>query len=122
MRRRLAQAASAVIGAVSLVALSFSVAHALEIKRSQLSNGAVLLVSEQHQLPMVSIAIAFDAGARRDPAGKAGLAALTANALEEGSKDVSATEFDQKIDFMGSSAGVGADHDYAVASMTALKK
>jgi len=95
---------------------------ALEIKRSVLSNGAVLLVSEQHQLPMVSIAIAFDAGARRDPNGKAGLAALTAAALEEGTKDLSATAFDQKIDFIGSSINIGADHDYATASMTTLKK
>ena len=45
---------------------------ALEIKRSVLSDGAVLLVSEQHQLPMVTMTIAFDAGARRDPEGKAG--------------------------------------------------
>jgi zinc protease len=97
-------------------------AAALDIKRSVMTNGAVLLVSEQHQLPMVSIAIAFDAGARRDPKGKAGLAALTASAVEQGSKDLSAADFDQKIDFMGSSVGVGADHDYAVASMTTLKK
>ena len=46
-------------------------AAALEIKRSVLSNGAVLLVSEQHQLPMVTMSIAFDAGTRRDPEGKA---------------------------------------------------
>ena len=44
----------------------------------QLSNGAILLVSEQHQLPMVTTSIAFDAGCRRDPDGKEGLAALTA--------------------------------------------
>src|SRR5229473_5529180 len=113
MRRRLAKAARAVIGAVSLVALSFSVAHALVIKRTKLNNGAVLLVSEQHQLPMVSIAIAFDAGARRDPPGKEGLASLTADSIEQGAKDLMAADFDQKIDFMGSSVGVGADHDYA---------
>ena len=97
-------------------------AAALEIKRSTLSNGAVLLVSEQHQLPMVTIAIAFDAGARRDPKGKEGLAALTADSIEQGTKDLTAADFDQKTDFMGSSMGVGADHDYATASMTSLKK
>jgi zinc protease len=48
-------------------------AWALEIKRMTLNNGAILLVSEQHQLPMVTAAIAFDAGSRRDPAGKEGL-------------------------------------------------
>jgi zinc protease len=95
---------------------------ALQIKRLKLNNGAVLLISEQHQLPMVSVSIAFDAGARRDPANKEGLAELTAASLEQGTKELTAAEFDQKIDFMGSSVSVGADHDYAIASMTSLKK
>ena len=83
-------------------------AAALEIKRSVLSDGAVLLVSEQHQLPMVTMTIAFDAGARRDPEGKAGLASLTAASLTLGTKDLSAAQFNQKVDFMGSSIAVGA--------------
>ncbi len=90
MRRRLAQAARAVIGAVSLVALS--------------------------------IAIAFDAGSRRDPAGNEGLAELTAASLEQGTKLLSAADFNQKIDFIGSSIGIGADRDHVYASMTSLKK
>src|SRR5579885_471307 len=97
-------------------------ADALEIKRSTLSNGAVLLVSEQHQLPMVTMAIAFDAGARRDPPDKAGLAALTASALEQGTRAMAAADFDRAVDFMGSSVGVSADHDNAVAEMTSLTK
>lgn len=95
---------------------------ALEIKRVKLNNGAILLVSEQHQLPMVSIAIAFDAGARRDPPGQEGLAVLTAAALEQGTRKLTAADFDRQVDFMGSSVEVSADRDYAVASMTSLKK
>ena len=53
-------------------------ADALDMKRMTLSNGAVLMVSEQRLLPMVTIEIAFDAGSRRDPQGKEGLAELTA--------------------------------------------
>src|SRR6185312_7543244 len=102
MVRRVRQAVIVAL-AVTLMVAASGPARALEIKRSTLSNGAVLLVSEQHQLPMVTIAIAFDAGARRDPAGKAGLAALTAASLNQGSKDLSSAEFDQKVDFMGSS-------------------
>jgi zinc protease len=113
-------ALTAIIGAI--IGMFPRSAAALEIKRSTLSNGAVLLVAEQHQLPMVTIAIAFDAGARRDPQGKEGLAALTADSIEQGTKDLTAADFNQKTDFMGSSLGVGADHDYATASMTSLKK
>jgi zinc protease len=122
MRRRLQQAAILVLAALSVVVLSASASHALDIKRTKLSNGAVLLVSEQHQLPMVSIAIAFDAGSRRDPPGHAGLAELTAASLEQGTKELNATQFNQKIDFMGSSISISADRDYVYASMTSLKK
>jgi zinc protease len=108
--------------AFMLIAAYAAPASALEIKRSVLPNGAVLLVSEQHQLPMVTMTIAFDAGARRDPAGKAGLASLTASSLTLGTKNMSATEFNQKVDFMGSSVSVGAGADYAQASSTSLKK
>lgn len=97
-------------------------AWALEIKRMKLDNGAILLVSEQHQLPMVTMSIAFDAGSRRDPQDKAGLAALTAESLTEGTSKLSSEQFVQKTDFMGSSVDVNASRDYAVASFTSLKK
>jgi hypothetical protein len=71
---------------------------------------------------MVTMMIAFDAGARRDPAGKAGLASLTASCLTLGTKELSATQFNQKVDFMGSSISVAAGSDYAQASFTSLKK
>lgn len=95
---------------------------ALEIKRAVLDNGAVLLVSEQHQLPMVTVSIAFDAGARRDPEGKAGLASLTAASLTEGTRQLSAEQLNQKIDFMGSSLSVEAGRDYASANCVSLAR
>ncbi|MGH7865726.1 MAG: M16 family metallopeptidase [Candidatus Binataceae bacterium] len=99
-----------------------ALAVALKIDRSTLKSGAVLLVSEQHNLPMVTVAIAFDAGTRRDPPGKAGLATLTASALMQGTKQLSATEFNQQVDFMGGSVNVSAGRDYATAGFTALKR
>jgi zinc protease len=122
MNRRAANLTAATLAAIVAIAAASTPAHALEIKRFKLDNGAVLLVSEQHQLPMVSMAIAFDAGARRDPEGKAGLAALTASSLTQGTKQLSAAEFNQKVDFMGSSIGVGASRDYATGTFTSLKK
>src|ERR1700687_397631 len=108
--------------AVLVVSFFVSRADALDMKRLTLSNGAVLMVSEQHLLPMVTVAIAFDAGSRRDPKGKEGLAELTANSLTQGTKDLTATEFNQKVDFMGSEVSVGAGRDTAEASFTTLKK
>jgi len=60
------------------------------VVQDTLPNGAALLVSEQHNLPMVLVRVVLDAGARRDPADKAGLASLTADLLTEGTATRSA--------------------------------
>jgi zinc protease len=117
---RQAATVAAIVGA--MLAFAAASSWALDIKRSTLSNGALLLVSEEHHLPMVTLSIAFDAGARRDPKGKEGLAELTARCLRQGTKQLTATEFDQKVDFMGSSVGVNAGRDYSTAGMTTLRK
>jgi len=121
-RRLLAFASLVTVLVAGLLSATTPSAWALDIKRMQLSNGAVLLISEQHQLPMVTAAIAFDAGSRRDPAGKEGLAALTAESLGEGTKSLTAAEFNEQIDFMGSSVGIGASRDFSTATFTALTK
>ncbi len=110
------------VAAVAALVFAATPSHALDIKKMTLSNGATLLVSEQHQLPMVTVMIEFDAGTRRDPKGKEGLAELTARCLSQGTKDLTAPEFDQKVDFMGSTVGVSAGRDYSTAGMTSLKK
>jgi len=120
-RHKLNQVVAATL-ALSLLPLFSRPASALEIKRSVLNNGAVLLVSAQHNLPMVTMAIAFDAGSRRDPKGQEGLAHLAADCLTEGTRQLSADELNRQIDFLGSSLSVSASRDYATASVTSLKR
>ena len=103
-------------------ALTAAPARAIEIKRMKLDNGMVVLISPQHNLPMVTAAIAFDAGARRDPAGKEGLAHLSASSLMEGTRAMSADELNRKVDFLGSEMDIEAGSDYATASFTSLKR
>lgn len=93
-----------------------------QVVESTLPNGATLLVSEQHNLPMVLVSIIVDAGARRDPANLAGLANLTAQLLTEGTTKRSAAEIKDAIDFVGGSLGAGAATDYASISLQVLRK
>ncbi|RYF44082.1 MAG: insulinase family protein [Comamonadaceae bacterium] len=51
---------------------------ALPIQNWTLSSGAGVYLVETHGIPMVDVQIDFDAGSRRDPPGKAGLADVTA--------------------------------------------
>jgi zinc protease len=91
-------------------------------KRSVLSNGLVLLTSEQRSLPIVSIEMLIDAGARHESAEHAGLAHLTSNLLSDGSAKHSALQISETLDFIGASLDTGCGDDLATISMTILKK
>lgn len=57
---------------------------ALPIQQWRQSSGAQVWLVESPSLPMVDVEIDFDAGSRRDPAGKAGLASVTAGMTAAG--------------------------------------
>jgi zinc protease len=53
--------------------------------KTQLPNGATLIVSERHSLPLVSFAVTFMGGANQfDPANRRGVGVLTAGMMTEG--------------------------------------
>ena len=53
--------------------------------KTQLANGATLIVSERHNLPLVSFAITFVGGSNQfETAGKRGVAAMTVSMMTEG--------------------------------------
>lgn len=109
--------------AVMLAAItSGAAANPLQHERQTLPNGAVLLVSEQRNVPMVVVQILLDAGARRDPAGKEGLANLTADLLTEGAGKRTASEISDTIDFIGASLSSGAGVDTATVGLTVVRK
>jgi zinc protease len=122
MRRRAIRYLFGGAAIVLLTALYANAARALEVKRVTLSNGMTLLVSSQHNLPMVTAALLFDAGARCDPKGKEGLAHLTADSLMEGTRTIGADEFNRKVDFLGSMMDVEAGSDYSTGAFTSLKR
>src|ERR1043166_10012201 len=66
-----------------------------------LSNGVTALLMEQHEVPIVSFSILISAGSVEDPAGKEGLASLTAELLRRGTKSRSADQIASERDFLG---------------------
>jgi zinc protease len=63
-----------------------SVQAGIPIEHWTLANGAQVFLVQSPGLPMVDVQIDFDAGARRDPAGRAGLASATALMIGKGLK------------------------------------
>lgn len=108
----------------------FGPAHAaLKIQSWTLANGARVLFVENHSIPIVDISVEFDAGSRRDPAGKSGTASLTnamlARGLRESSSPVTEpamTEAQISDAFADTAAqrGGGAGADRAGATLRTL--
>jgi predicted Zn-dependent peptidase len=92
-------------------------------KRLKLKNGIALLVVENKQLPILSMTLVVPgAGAAMDPAGKGGLAAFTADLLDEGAGGLSALAMAEEQDRLGASIGTAVDYDAAVVSISTLEK
>jgi zinc protease len=107
---------------IVLSGASSALATTVAATYSQLGNGATLIVSEQRTLPIIAVQVTVDAGARLDPSGKAGVANLTADLLNEGTTKRTATQISDAIDFIGGSLETGADTDSASIALSVLTK
>jgi zinc protease len=92
-------------------------------KRLALANGMALLVIENHALPIYAAELVVPgAGAAADPAGKAGLAAFTADLLDEGAGGLSALQISDEEERLGTEIGLFANEDAAYVSLHGLTK
>lgn len=87
-----------------------------------LPNGLRVIVVENHEQPVVAMRLMIKAGTCLDPAGKPGVASLTAGLLRKGTATRDANKISEEIDFVGGSLGVGADLDATNAYCEILAK
>ncbi len=85
-------------------------------------NGMVVLIQPQQSLPLLHVQVMVRAGSLYDPPGKAGLANLVAELLDEGTTSRSATQIAEQIDFVGGRLSASAEEDAVTASVQVLKK
>jgi len=81
------------------------------VQKRALTNGLPVWIVELHKVPVAQIDLVVLGGSADDPAGKYGVASLTAMMLEEGAGSRSSLEIADAIDFLGAdlSAGSGID-------------
>lgn len=91
-----------------------------EFREMRLSNGAQLIVVENHEQPVVTVNLRIRSGSALDPPGKEGLAGGTADMLNKGTKTRSAKEIAEAVDFLGASIFAGAGEDWTSATATTL--
>lgn len=85
-----------------------------------LPGGARLIAAPLHRVPLVTVAVVLHgAGADHDPAGREGLAALTAAMLLEGTATRSGQALTDAAELLGASLWASADWDAALVGVTA---
>lgn len=91
-------------------------------KKVKLSNGMTLLLMEQHEVPIVSFNFIVRTGSVADPAGKEGLASMTAGLLRKGTKTRTADQLSNELDFVGGTLAAFATEDYTFGVAEFVKK
>ena len=92
------------------------------VKRTVLPNQLILLASEDHSLPFVTLQVLIDSGSWRDPSGQEGLAYLTAKGLLLGTLKRTVNQVNEELDFIGANLTASSGRDYATLTLKVLKK
>jgi zinc protease len=88
-------------------------------QETQLSNGAYLMVLEDHRVPSVQFEIIMiGAGGYYDPPGLPGLADTTASLMDEGTTTKSSEQIAQALDTMAATVAVSASAGSQIATVT----
>ena len=92
-----------------------------QIRRRPLANGLRVWTIEHHAVPIVSFLVLLPVGSAADPDGRPGVAAVTADLLDEGAGDRNALELHDAIGRTGAHFDTEIGSDATVLSLTALE-
>ncbi|MDE0830287.1 MAG: pitrilysin family protein [Vicinamibacterales bacterium] len=91
--------------------------------RHELSNGVVVFVVEDHELPLASVSVLVRTGSYLDPPDKIGLASLTGNQMRAGGTTaLGAAEFDEEAAFLAAQVGSSIGATSGGANLGCLTK
>ena len=81
------------------------------IQKRQLSNGLPVWIVELHEVPVAQVNLVVLSGTADDPAGKYGIASLTAAMLAEGAGSRTSLEIADAVEFLGADMGAASGID-----------
>ena len=93
-----------------------------KISEATLANGVKVVLATRSTIPVVNVAIQFDAGYASDASGKLGLADFTTSMLDEGAGKYDALGLSAELERLGATLGAGSSLDTTSVSMSALKE
>ena len=92
------------------------------VQQATLDNGMKLVFAERHAVPVVNIAVQFNAGYGADQGGKLGTSSFAMSLLDEGAGKMSALELSKKLETLGAQLSAGSGLDTSTVTLSALKE
>jgi zinc protease len=89
---------------------------------TEFENGLKLIATEYDELPVIAMRISLDGGKLLDGMDKVGLAYLTAELMNEGTKNYTAEQLSLNLELLGSDIDVSASSEGIEISVFSLKK
>ena len=114
------RAAILFVAAVASSFLALVPAHATKIERIVSPGGIEAWLVRDSTVPVVALNFAFTGGSSQDPAGRAGLANMTAALLDEGAGDLDAAAFQERLERQAIEIRFNTDRDHFRGSLRTL--
>ena len=89
------------------------------MQRATLANGLKVILMERHGAPIVNVALALDAGTAADPASRAGLASLTLDLLDKGTRSHDAFQLSDALESQGARLAASTSADLSLIRLNA---
>ena len=91
-----------------------------EVQTAELSNGIEVVHAERTAVPVVNVALQFDAGYAADFTTKLGTASLALAMLDEGTESLSALEIAERAESLGAQINTGSNLDTSTVRLNAI--
>ena len=91
-----------------------------EVQTTRLTNGVELVLAQRTAMPLVEMAIQFDAGYAADSGGKLGVASFATDMLDLGTRKRSALEISAAAESLGAELSASSSLDRTTVSLSAL--
>lgn len=88
----------ALVLAFAAIPLTSSKAQAMKIQEVKSPGGIAAWLVEEHSVPLIAMRFAFEGGNAQDPDGREGLANFLASMLDEGAGDLTAKQFQERME------------------------
>ncbi len=92
------------------------------VKEATLNNGMKLVFAERHAVPVINIAMQFDAGYGADQGAKLGTSSFAMSLLDEGAGKLGALALSEKLETLGARLNTGSGLDTSTVTLSALKQ